>query len=109
MNLYREWYSVFDRLTAHVAEGKVIEIGSGGGFLKEVYPRFITSDIMPLTWCDVVLPAEKLPYQQDDLGAIVMLNVLHHIPEPRKFFAEAQRTLAEGGKLIMIDKTILLA
>jgi SAM-dependent methyltransferase len=32
-----------------------------------------------------------------------MINVLHHIKRPKFFFAEAQRCLKNGGKIVMIE------
>lgn len=101
--LYIRWYSILYERTRNLPGGRYLEIGSGGGFLKDIHPEFITSDIMPLPHCDVVLSAEKLPYADNELAAIVMVNVLHHIPNPEKFIAEAQRTLVAGGKIVMIE------
>jgi SAM-dependent methyltransferase len=83
--------------------GKLLEIGSGGGFLKEIYPQFTTSDIMPLACCDMLLSAEKMDFANEELGGIVMLNVLHHIPNPRAFFSEAVRCLKPGGRIVMVE------
>ena len=101
--LYVEWYSFFrDRISMQPGD-KILEIGSGGGFLKQIIPGIITSDILPLENCDLNFSAEQLPFNDEELSGIVMLNVLHHIPKPEKFLAEAQRTLKKGGKLIMIE------
>lgn len=101
--LYEEWYTIFNDATQSLGDRTLLEIGSGGGFLKEIYPHFVTSDITPFEWCDMTFPAESIPFEDYSLGGIVMLNVLHHIPDPRNFFKEAQRTLSHGGKIIMIE------
>ena len=38
-----------------------------------------------------------------ELNAIVMVDVLHHIPDSRAFLAEAQRCLRSGGSIVMIE------
>ncbi len=101
--LYVDWYSNFADAVKDLPPGKMIEIGSGGGFLKEIMPEVITSDILPLSNCDMTFSAENLPFTDNELSAIFMVNVLHHIPEPKKFFAEAQRKLKTGGMIIMVE------
>ncbi|MBI2270330.1 MAG: class I SAM-dependent methyltransferase [Bacteroidetes bacterium] len=101
--IYIDWYLIFKRHLAEVPEGKLLEIGSGGGFIKEVIPSVITSDIMPLNHCDMTFSAEEIPFKDCELSAIFMINVFHHIPKPYLFLAEAQRTLKKGGKIIMIE------
>ena len=101
--LYTEWYSNFKNYTNDLPEGKVIEIGSGGGFLKDVYPEVITSDIMPLSVCDMTFSAENILFEDNTVSAIFMLNVLHHIPDAEKVFSEAQRVLKKGGVIYMVE------
>lgn len=103
----KRWYSDFYRQFAKelrkVKNGKFLEIGSGGGFLKDVFPEIITSDILQLPNVDMVFSAEELPFKDNELGGIVMLNVFHHIPRPYLFLKEAERTLVKGGKVIMVE------
>ena len=47
--------------------------------------------------------AEKMPFEDNSLKAIFMLNVLHHIPDSEQFFREAQRTLTKNGFIYMIE------
>jgi SAM-dependent methyltransferase len=101
--LYKDWYAVFVEQFNKNKNGKHLEIGSGGGFLKEVFPDVMTSDILDLPNVDQVFSAEKLPFKDGELSSIVMLNVFHHIPKPYLFLQEAQRTLQKGGKIIMIE------
>ena len=101
--IYEEWYGILMKRTGSASGGKIVEIGSGGGFLKEVYPAVTTSDILPLGNCEMIFSAEKMPFANDSLGAIVMVNVFHHIPKPFLFLEEAQRTLQQGGKIVMIE------
>jgi SAM-dependent methyltransferase len=101
--LYLDWYSAFVRVSKEYQGGKFLEIGSGGGFLKELMPGVITSDILPLDCCEQVFSAEEMPFREGEINGIFMLNVFHHIPHPWKFLREAQRVLAVGGKVVMIE------
>ena len=103
MRLYNDWYDVFINKAKEIKTGKHLEIGSGGGFLKEVFPEVITSDILALPNVDMVFSAEVMPFKENELASIVMLNVFHHIPKPYLFLQEAQRTLVKGGKIIMTE------
>lgn len=102
--IYEEWYGGFiEEVNRIKADGKILELGSGGGFLKEMLPEVITSDVLELPECDLQCYAEDLPFGDHDLKAIFMLDVLHHIPESRKFFHESSRTLKPGGIIYMIE------
>jgi SAM-dependent methyltransferase len=101
--LYLDWYSVFVSKAKEIKNGKHLEIGSGGGFLKEVFSEVTTSDILSLPNVDMVFSAEEMPFKENELASIVMLNVFHHIPKPYLFLKEAERTLIKGGKIVMIE------
>ncbi len=101
--IYIQWYGSFMAEAAKHPGGRFLEIGSGGGFLKDLLPNVITSDIMPLPHVEMQFSAEKMPFGDNELDGIFMVNVLHHIPHPYNFFSEAERTLKPGGKIIMIE------
>jgi SAM-dependent methyltransferase len=100
--IYQEWYrSIADSLPS--GDGPILEIGSGAGFLREYIPDLIRSEIFMCPEIDVILNALALPLAEKSLRAIVMTDVLHHLPEPRKFFSEAARCVGVGGRIIMIE------
>lgn len=101
--VYIDWYMIFKNRLAKLPDGKLLEIGSGGGFIKEIIPAVITSDILPLDYCDMNFSAEALPFNNNELSAIFMINVFHHIPKPYLFLREAERTLKKGGEIMMIE------
>lgn len=101
--VYQHWYA---EIEAAIPEepGYVLELGSGAGFLRDVIPRrLITSEYLPCGGVDVVLDGQALPFASAALRAIVFTDVLHHFPRPRRFFHEAQRCLAPGGVVVMIE------
>jgi SAM-dependent methyltransferase len=83
--------------------GKRLEIGSGAGLLKQIYPEVITSDIKPLPVVDAVLRAEKIPFPSNSLRAIYAINVFHHLPRPNAFLEELLRVLHPGGGAVLIE------
>lgn len=100
--VYDEWYSL---MIAHVPDvaGSLLELGAGGGFLKERLTEVITSDVFPVPGIDRVVDARELPFDDASLRAILMTNVFHHIPNVAEFLTEAERTLVPGGRIIMIE------
>jgi hypothetical protein len=100
--IYQEWYqSIFDSLP--VGDSPILEIGSGAGFLREYIPGLIRSEIFMCPEIDVILNALTLPFADRSLRAIVMTDVLHHLPEPRLFFTKAASCVHVGGCVIMIE------
>ena len=100
--IYHEWYAaIANRLSAR--EGPVLELGSGAGFLKDFVPALITSEVFHCPGIDVVLNGMELPFANGALQAIVMIDVFHHIPQPRRFFTEAARCVRPGGVVLMIE------
>lgn len=100
--IYEEWYRLIcDHLPA--INGRVLELGSGGGFLRERIPGLITSEIFRCRNAQLVLDGQLLPFRSQTLRSIVMTNVLHHIPQPSKFLEEASRCLVDGGSMLMIE------
>jgi len=101
-SIYKEWYTtVCEQLPS--VDGPVLEIGSGAGFLKTYIPGLITSDIMPITGNKITCEAQNLPFRDKSLRAVVLINVLHHICDPLKFFKEAERCIKQGGTIIMVE------
>jgi SAM-dependent methyltransferase len=100
--IYREWYRHVEAAIP-AGPGKVLELGSGAGFLHECFTDVVTSDVLMLPHVQVIADAQKLPFAEGSLKAIVMINVLHHLPRPRQFFQEASRCVRTDGRLIMIE------
>ncbi|MDO8733454.1 MAG: class I SAM-dependent methyltransferase [Actinomycetota bacterium] len=100
--LYVEWYELIcSRIPA--TSKSLLEIGSGAGFLREFLPQLITSEVFPLQGIDRVVDATSLEFDDDSLDAILMTNVMHHIPDLDAFFSEAERTLRNDGRLVFIE------
>jgi SAM-dependent methyltransferase len=104
--VYREW---FDRLLAAAGTRRpVVEIGSGPGFFKAVAPSLVATDVLAGLAVDIRCDADVLPFRSGSVGAIVMVDALHHLPRPLDFLAEAARALTPGGRLAMVEPWITL-
>jgi SAM-dependent methyltransferase len=102
---YRECYAKYAACVARCPEqGDVLELGSGAGFLAEVMPDAVTSDVLPYAGVERVVDAAQLPFADASLRAILMLNVLHHLADVEAFFREAERCLVPGGRVFLVDQ-----
>lgn len=100
---YDRWYGAMLADVATVEhKGKILEIGSGSGYVKLLNPDVITSDVVP-GHADMIIDAESLPFEDRSLRGILLTHVFHHIPHIDKFLNEAQRALVPGGVISMID------
>jgi SAM-dependent methyltransferase len=104
--VYREW---FDRLLdAAGTRLPVVEIGSGPGFFKAAAPALVATDVLAGLPVDVRCDADVLPFRSGSVGAIVMVDALHHLARPLDFLAEAARALTPGGRIAMVEPWITL-
>jgi SAM-dependent methyltransferase len=100
--IYKEWCEAISQCVPTIP-GEVLELGSGGGILADYIPDVITSEVFPCRGIRMVADGRALPLASGSLRAIVLLDVLHHIPEVRGFFREAARCLRPGGAVIMLE------
>lgn len=102
---YNQWYKAQKEDYESVPEKEKtssIELGSGGSFLNLSIPHLIRTDVEEREGIAAV-DAQSLPYSDHSLSAIFMSHVLHHIPNVRLFFKEADRTLKKGGVISLIE------
>lgn len=101
--IYTEFYQEFRKASDEFPNGLLVELGSGGGFIRDVIPNVITSDVLHLTDEDVQFSALAMPFRENKVDVFFMINVLHHISHKHVFFKELDRCLKIGGKTIMIE------
>lgn len=102
--MYQQWFMQL----LHCVEGlhPIVEIGAGPGFFKNYSPQLISTDIVPTSYIDVVCDAGSLPFKSGSVGALLMVDALHHLPKPLEFLAEAGHVLQASGRLAMIEPWI---
>ncbi len=101
--LYGRWYERVRRALPPRSLGPWIELGSGPGFARAFIPELELSDVVQAPWHQHRIDAESLPFPAGALGALVLFDVLHHLPAPARFFAEAIRVLAPGGRIVICE------
>lgn len=107
--LLREVFEEFYRLCVALDEehfagrGSRVELGAGTSLFKALYPEIISTDIKAAPHLDVVVDAQAMPFPDCSVRAFYAINCFHHLPAPRKFFAEAGRALAAGGGCVIVE------
>jgi SAM-dependent methyltransferase len=102
LRIYQDWYRwIVSQLP--LVSGEVVELGSGAGFLGESIPGLITSELFLCGGVSVVMDGQNLAFASGSLRAIVFTDVLHHLPNVRRFFHEAARCIQPGGRIIMVE------
>lgn len=103
-NLYTDFYNEFkNSIKGLPKRRKLVELGSGGGFIKKIIPDVITSDMIKLPNVDLHLSAAYMPFKNESIDRFFVLNVIHHIHDTRLFFKEINRCLKKNGKLVAIE------
>ncbi len=102
-NLYLDFYAEFQKAVPELSSQYCVELGSGGGFLKEVFPSVITSDVLEVDCVDKHFSGLEMPFENSSVDAFFMVDVFHHIPDAKRFLSELTRCLKAGGKVVMIE------
>jgi SAM-dependent methyltransferase len=107
-SLRRVYERVYEKMLAaahaYAPEARArVELGSAGGFLSEIVPGIVTSDIRPIRDLDLVFAAEDAPFADASVDVVFAMHVIHHIPQIRRFFSELERVLRPGGVLVAVE------
>ena len=105
LEVFTEMHDIFYKLDKKFfnTEGKRIELGAGAYPIKETYQNVISSDVVEGHDIDLVLDAMNMNIEPNSVRSLYAQNVFHHFPDPRKFFSEANKVLAVGGGIIILD------
>ena len=100
--IYTEWYAMIARAIPD-GPGHVLELGSGPGFLADFVPGLISSDTFRCPGIRIVADGLHLPLAAGTLRGIAMTNVLHHLPDARRFFSEAAACVRPDGVIVIVE------
>ncbi len=67
--LYIDFYRQFEKAVSDSKNKVLVELGSGGGFIKEVINNVITSDVLELPNVDKVFSALDMPFEEASVDA----------------------------------------
>jgi len=107
--IYASFYQRILGLVDRSLPGRVVEIGSGIGNLREYLPGAICTDLFPNPWLDLVCDGYELPFRDASLSHLILFDVFHHLERPAAFFHEARRALHPNGRLILFEPFISAA
>ncbi|MBU3689716.1 MAG: hypothetical protein B7C54_03015 [Acidimicrobiales bacterium mtb01] len=102
-SLIQRSYDVIMREIPSTEFPRVVEIGAGAALIKKLGWPVITSDVEVNEFLDIVVDARRLPFGDSAVDALVLKDSLHHIPDVREFFEEADRVLRPGGRIVVFD------
>jgi SAM-dependent methyltransferase len=100
--IYNEWYGMLAAALPDIG-GDVLELGSGAGYCERFIPGLITSEVLFMSGVRLIANGQELPFPDNSLKAIVLTDVMHHLPSVQKFLGECRRCLRSVGKILMIE------
>ncbi len=110
--LLRTIYANFHRqIASHIranVNGKIVELGSGIGNIREVIPDCIRTDLFKNPWLDQTENAYQLSFAPQQVSHLILFDVFHHLQYPGTALREFHRVLAPGGRVIIFDPYISL-
>lgn len=106
-SLYQEIYARYQSsLSQTPQQGVPIELGAGAGFVKNVIPDMMTTDILAYHGIDAAVDGTRMPFPDNSIRFVCMWNVLHHIPDAEALFRELDRCLVPGGRVLIQDQHV---
>ena len=106
---YREFH---ERIAAHIdpaVPGKIVELGSGIGNIRDVIPGCIRTDLFANPWIDQVENAYALSFAAGECSHVILFDVFHHLRHPRTALQECRRVLTSRGRVILFEPYVSLA
>lgn len=100
--IYGLWYAkIASKLSSH---RPVVELGAGCGNFKHFMPDVIATDAIKCgDHIDKIVDAMDMPFANGEVGNFVMIDCLHHLPSPLRFFSSASRALKPGGRIVLFE------
>lgn len=106
--IYRDFHRLIARQIRSDIRGKIVELGSGIGNIKDVIPSCIRTDLFPNPWLDQVENAYTLSFAAGEVSHLILFDVFHHLQYLGTAFKEFDRVLCPGGRVIIFDPCISL-
>jgi SAM-dependent methyltransferase len=106
--VYAEFYKLIRKNLSGLADGKMIELGSGIGSIKDIIPECITTDMFPTQWNERVENAYSLSFPDSSISDIILVDVFHHLEFPGSALEEFHRVLRPDGKVLIFEPCLSL-
>ena len=87
----------------YISNKKILELGSGGGNIKKVIKKCITSDQFKKENIDRIENIYKINFKKNSISNIILIDVFHHLQFPSLALKEIHRVLIKNGRIIMME------
>lgn len=101
--LYAGFYRLIAQNLSNLPDGKIVELGSGLGNIRDVIPNCLCTDLFPNPWIDQIENAYKLSFADESISDLILTDVFHHLKYPGTALKEFLRVLRKGGRVIMLE------
>jgi SAM-dependent methyltransferase len=101
--IYEDYYKIIKKYIYKKNRFEILELGSGGGNIKEIIRGCITSDQFKNNKVDRLENIYKINFKKKTLSNIILIDVFHHLRFPSLALKEINRVLVKGGRLIMLE------
>jgi SAM-dependent methyltransferase len=101
--LYGDFYRLIAQNLSNLPDGKIVELGSGLGNIRDVIPNCLRTDLFPNPWIDQIENAYKLSFADESISDLILTDVFHHLKYPGTALQEFLRVLRKGGRVIMLE------
>ncbi len=101
--LYGDFYRLIARTLSNLPDGKIVELGSGLGNIREVIPTCLRTDLFPNPWIDQVENAYQLSFADESISDLILTDVFHHLRYPGTALQELRRVLRKGGRIVILE------
>jgi SAM-dependent methyltransferase len=101
--LYGDFYRLIAAELSNLPDGRVVELGSGLGNIREFIPNCIRTDLFPNPWIDQVENAYELSFPDGSVSDLILTDVFHHLKYPGTALKEFFRVLRTRGRVIMLE------
>ncbi len=98
-----ELLMAIDRRAFGSTPGMRVELGAGVAPVSSTFPGVLATDVVDGPGLDRVLDAQAMDLADGSVRALYGQNCFHHFPDPRSFLTEAERVLAPGGGVVLIE------
>ena len=103
--LYRKHYERFQPSIGATSALNLpmVEIGAGPSHIEKYIPGVIKTDVVAHANVDLVARGEELPFSDEGIRCLFLVNSFHHLQFPDRLLKEADRCLAPGGRLVCVE------
>jgi ubiquinone/menaquinone biosynthesis C-methylase UbiE len=101
--IYNNYYKKIKKNIFISNNRKILELGSGGGNIKKVIKKCITSDQFKNKNIDRIENIYKINFKKNSISNIILIDVFHHLQFPSFALEEIHRVLIKNGRIIMME------